>query len=264
MKRVFAIMFIFSSAASVFAIPLEKLVPPDVARILTVEQRHIISVKLTNPEPTLAPNNIGVRNSVAAFMNTVNPNILVETLSLYNKPDRAKTDSAVWDEKQKIMLFNQMTSISTLTGIQYYSSTRGAMRTFYEYSSVIDDPATKKILPDPSFARLPVNLTLFARQKDLTFGDNIYRYDYLIASDAVLFTQENITALSYGIIPVIGKGNMRSVMAVIDCGDSILIYAVSAAKTASVPGLYDKISNSLSNRAKAVLSWFTEKINSNL
>jgi len=264
MKRVFAVMFIFSFAACAFAIPLEKLVSREAAQILTVEKRHIISVKLTNSEPTLAPNNIGVRNSVTAIMNTINPNILVETLSLYNKPDRAKTDSAVWDEKQKIMLFNQMTAISTLTGIQYYSSSRSAMRTFYEYSTVIDDPTAKKVLPDPSFARLPASLTLFARQKDLTFGDNIYRYDYLIAADVVLFTQENITALSYGIIPVIGRGNMRSLMSVIDCGDSILIYAVSAAKTASVPGLYDKISNSLSNRAKAVLSWFSEKINSNL
>jgi hypothetical protein len=264
MKGVFTVIFMFSAALSVFAIPLEKLVPPDVAKVLTVEQRNIISVKLTNPEPTLAPNNISVRNNVTALMNAVNPNILVEVMSLYNKPERAKTNSAVWDEKQKIMLFNQMTAISSLTGIQYYSSSRGGMRIFYEYSSVIDGPTTKKILPDPAFTQLPASLTLYARQKDLTFGDNIYRYNYLNTADAVLFTQDNVTALSYGVIPVIGRGNMRSLMAVIDCGDSILIYAVSVAKTASVPGLYDKISSSLSNRAKAVLSWFSEKINSNL
>jgi len=137
------------------------------------------------------------------------------------------------------------------------------MRIFYEYSSVMDFE-TKKLLPDPVFTQMPSVLTLFARQKDLTFGDNIYRYDYANDATAIFFTQENITALSYGVIPVIGKGNLRSVIAVIDCGDSILIYAVSMAKAASLPGLYDKISASFSNRAKAVIHWFSERISINL
>jgi len=105
---------------------------------------------------------------------------------------------------------------------------------------------------------------LFARQKDLTFGDNVYRYDFLTFPNAVLFTQENVTPLNYGIVPVIGKGNLRSVMAVIDCGDIILIYAVSMAKAASMPGLSDKIGDSFSNRAQAILSWFSERLSSKL
>jgi len=257
-------MFIFSSAVCVFSVPLENLVPSRHAVMLRdKDQGGLIDTHLNDTVPGLIPNHSGIRQSVTKLINTINPNILVEALFLYDKPANKKTEPTAWDEKQKINVFNQLTAISTLTGIQYYSSSRGAMRVFYEYSSVIDNE-TQKLLPDPVFKQPPAALTLFARQKDLTFGDNIYRYDYVNDASAVFFIQENITPIKYGIIPVIGKGSLRSIMAIIDCGDSILIYVASMAKAASVSGLSDKISVSFSNRAKAVIHWFSEKINNNL
>jgi len=266
MKRIFALIYIFSTAVSAFSIPLENIITTDdtIAKVLKSDSNQLVSTQLSNPNPSLMPNQSDIRRSVMGIMNTLKPNILVETLYLYAKPARSKTDSAVWDEKQKITVFNQITAISTLAGIQYYSSSRGAMRTFYEYSSVIDDPTTKKSLSDPVFVKPPASLTIFARQKDLTFGDNIYRYDYLNTADVIIFTQENITSLNYGIIPIIGKGNLRSVMAVVDGGDWILVYAASMAKAASIPGFSDKISSSFSNRAQAVLRWFSDKLNREL
>jgi hypothetical protein len=49
-------------------------------------------------------------------------------------------------------------------------------------------------------------------------------------------------------------------MAVIDCGDSILIYAVSMVNSLSVPGLRDRITGSFSSRAEAILKWFTGRL----
>jgi hypothetical protein len=265
MKRIFAMIFFLSFAVCVFPVPLESLIPADHAeRLRNAEQGRIVETHFKNLKTALTPDHSGIRQSVTGIMNTLNPNTMVETLFLYQKPANSKTDSGSWDEEQKIMVFNQMTSISSLTGIQYYSSSRGAMRTFYEYSNIVDGPATKKPLSDPVFSQPPAVLTLFARQKDLTFGDNIYRYDYVNTADAVFFTQENVTTLNYGIIPVIGKGNLRAVMAVIDCGDTILIYAVFAAKIVSVPGLSERIVNSFSNRAEAVLYWFYDRLNKKL
>jgi hypothetical protein len=265
MKRIFALIYIFSFAVSAFCIPLENIITNDqIARILSADRYQLISAQLTNPVPSLMPNQSDIRQSVMGIMNTLKPNILVEALYLYAKPTKSKTDSATWDDKQKITVFNQITAISTLAGIQYYSSSREAMRTFYEYSSVIDSPTAKKPLPDPVFSRPPAALTVFARQKDLTFGDNIYRYDYLNTADVILFTQENITSLNYGIIPVIGRGNLRSVMAIVDGGEFILVYAASMAKAASIPGFSDKISASFSNRAQAIIRWFSDRLNREL
>ena len=265
MKRFFALIYFFSFAVNAFPIPLENILTNDqIARILSANRHQLVSTQLTNPNPSIMPNQNDIRQSVMGIMNTLKPNILVETLYLYAKPAKSKTDTSVWDEKQKITVFNQITALSTLTGIQYYSSSRSVMRTFYEYSSVIDSPTAKKPLSDPIFTRIPASLTVFARQKDLTFGDNIYRYDYLNTADVILFIQENITSLNYGIIPVIGKGNLRSVMAVVDGGEFILIYAASMAKAASIPGFSDKISSSFTNRAQAVLNWFSGRLNKEL
>jgi hypothetical protein len=131
------------------------------------------------------------------------------------------------------------------------------MRVFYEFSRVLDGPRTKKPVSDPVFTVPPQSLTLYADQKDLTFGDNVYRYDYQSAPDALFFVQENLTALNAGIIPAVGRNKLRSVLAVIDCGDCLLIYAVSMAKAAALPGMGDRIGSSFGNRAEAVLKWFT-------
>jgi hypothetical protein len=106
---------------------------------------------------------------------------------------------------------------------------------------------------------LPASVVLYARQKDLTFGDNIYRYDFRTANNALFFVQENITALNYGLVTAVGENRLQSVFAVIDCGDSLLIYAVSMAKTSSALGMGDRIGNSFGNRAAAILKWFTNK-----
>jgi len=189
---------------------------------------------------------------------------MVESLYLYKKPERFHSTDASWNTQQRTGVYNQLLAISTLTGIQYYSASRSESRTFYEYSSVIDGPQTRRSIADPVFASPNVNYTLFARQTDLTFGENIYKYDYTATRDAVIFTQSNETSLSVGIIPVIGKGNLRSVMAVIDCGDSILIYAISMVNSFSVPGLRDRITNSFNSRAEAILKWFTGRLNTQL
>jgi len=265
MKHIFALIYIFSSAVNAFSIPLENLIKPDyVAELSALEQGRIINTQLKNPALELMPNHADLRQYVTGVMNQLNPNMLVEALYLYLKPSHLKTDSAGWDDRQKVKVFNQITAISTLAGIQYYSITRGAMRTFYEYSSIIDGPVTKKPLPDPVFTQPPATLTVFTRQKDLTFGDNIYRYDYEYKKDVVFCTQENITSLNYGIIPVIGKGNLHSVTAVFDCGNTILIYVASMAKAASLPGLSDRVGDSFSNRAKAVLQWFSTRLDREL
>jgi len=259
-------IFILSAAAvlCVFSAPLETLVPLSRAAELNTSEDMIIETQLKNPSPKLLPQNNELRQFVNKIKNALNPGMMVEALYLYKKPASFYSSVYVWEEEQKTKVFNQMLAISTLTGIQYHSSSRNILRTFYEYSNIIDEPAAKNPLPDPVFLKPPESLTVYARQKDLTFGDNIYRYDCTSTKDAIFFVQENITSLTYGVIPAIGKGNLRSIVAVIDCGESILIYAVSMAKAFSLPGMGDRISSSFSNRAEAVLNWLTGRLNSEI
>ena len=261
MKRVFIVIFVFSFfSPCVFSVPLENLVSSSHAARLRSGGESIIETQLRNSAPVLLPQDNELRRIVGGIVSSLEPNMLVEALYLYRKPDSIAAASDGWTDTQRTGVFNQIMAVSSMTGLQYYSASRRAMRTFYEYSYVVDGPDSRNRIPDPVFTRVPAALTLYARQKGLTFGDNIYRYDFVTTQDAVYFTQDNITALSIALIPVINRGNLKTVMAVIDCGDSILIYAVSMTKALSVPGFRDRVSNSFSNRAQAMLNWFNDRL----
>jgi len=259
MKR-FAFLFFFAcaSALGIFPVPLEELVGGEYASQIGGGGVLLTETQLRNPVLKLWPRHTELRRFVSEAMTSLDPSLAVETLYLYKKPASSSTLQG-WSDAQRTALFNQIMSLSTLTGIEYYSASRRAMRTFYESSRVIDGPVTRNPLPDPVFSQPPAAYTLYARQKDLTFGDNVYRYDFLTTGDAFFFTQENMTALTVGIIPAIGRNRLRSVMAIIDCGDSLLIYAVSMAKAASIPGMGDRIGSSFGNRADAIIKWFTAR-----
>ncbi|MDR2596117.1 MAG: hypothetical protein LBC76_02230 [Treponema sp.] len=253
----FLFLAVFIALSGVFSTPLEDLIIPVNVLRLRSGGEFIMEMQPANPSLRLMPANNELRRYISGVIEMLTPNMMVETLSLYKKPEHSRTDPLSWDETQKIGITNQLMALSTLAGIQYYSASRKSMRTFFEYSRVIDDPSTKNPLPDPVFSVLPEQLTLYARQKDLTFGDNVYRYDYLVNSDVVFFVQENITPLTVAFLQAVGKGKLKTVIAVFDCGDVLLVYVSSMAKTASIPGMGERIGNSFSSRAEAVLKWFS-------
>ena len=233
-------------------ISLEDLLDNSLITILRAGERPT-EIQFRNLQFRLIPRHEGLRRLMEAIHRDLDPSIMVETLHLYQKPrDAEKTG---WTQAELTALFNETIAISTLQGIQYYSASRGTMRTFYETSLVIDNPTTRRPLPDPSYMTVPPELVLFARQRDLSFGDNIYQYTYRILPGALVFLQENLTGLNAGIIPAVGKNNLRSGLVLLDAGDCLIIYAVSMAKATSLPGLRDRIGDSFSNRAEAIIQW---------
>ena len=246
----------------VFCASLEDMVGAERAAALRASAGPVTEVQLKNPSPHIMPSHGELRRLAGEIMGSLDPNLFVETLSLYRPNRAAQGGGTGLSGIEQTSLFNQLVALSTLSGIQYYSESRKAMRTFYEYSQVIDSPTGKKPLPDPVFAAPPAALTLYARQKDLTFGDNIYSFSYRTGADAILFVQENLTSMNAGIIPAVGKNKFRTVMAVIDVGDSLLIYSAAMAKAVSLPGMGERIGASFSNRVEAILKWFEGRADS--
>jgi hypothetical protein len=146
--------------------------------------------------------------------------------------------------------------LSTLKGVIYFSPSRRKNRIFYVTSAIINNPEDAKPVPDPTYDTPPAELTLYADQKDRSFGDNIYKYTYYAQKDALIFTQENLTTMTYGIIPAVGKRKLRSIVTVIDAGDSLVVYICSMVKAPTFPGLTRRAAASFAARAKAVLNWF--------
>ena len=262
MKRVFflrlllAVSLVFCPGLDLFGFDLEDLAGSLQARALLSGEKPVLA-QFKNIEPRLIPRNDILSGVIDALRQEINPNVLVETLHLYQKPPQA--EKTVWSAEEEIRIYNEIISLSTLAGLEYYSASRGRMRTFYETSTVIDGPGTKKPIPDPVYTRCPAELTIYARQKDLTFGDNIYQYDYYVVPGTMIFTQENLTSLTYGIIPAVGRNKLRSVVAILDAGNYLLVYAASMARAATLLGMNERISESFANRSEAIFHWFKDQ-----
>ena len=244
-------------AAPLFPESLTELMGRERALILRDSETALIEVQMTNSRPLLLPGHGGIEQIVADVQQSFQPSVMVEALFLFQKPGNA---AGGWTESERTGLFNQALALSTLAGLEYYSASRNTMRTFYDISHIVEGPNSRRLVADPVYAEVPQSLTLYARHRDYTFGDNIYRYDYHSFSDAFVFAQQNMSTLYVGILPVIRRNNMRSVMAVLDCDDSLLMYAVFMARAAlSLPGMEDRISASFANRAEAILKWFVDR-----
>jgi hypothetical protein len=254
MKKMIILVIAFYSAINLFGADLENFVETERAAIL-LEKGSINELQTKKPSPLLVPNLVDVQNLIQSVQASFDPNVMVESLFLYKKPSNANQNG--WTKNERTAIFNYSLALSSLTGLEYYSSSRKKMRTFYENSEIIDNPEMKNPQQDPVFANPPKELILYARQKDLTFGDNVYQYTYYTEDDYLIFVQENLTTMNAGIIPAIGKNKLRSTVAIIDAGEYFLIYVISMADTVVLPGISGRMGRSFSTRAEAVLNWFS-------
>jgi len=241
---------------SVGSLSLSDFIDQQKITALLAGEKLILS-QFNEAQPKFIPQHRSLITLVDTIRRDLEPSVMIETIFVYEKPENAKKEA--WSAEEEARLYNGILALSTLAGLQYYSVSRGEMRTFYETSSVIDGQSTKRPLPDPVYSRPPARLTIQARQKDLTFGDNIYQYDYYSEPGAFFFIQRNLTSLSYGIIPAVGKNKLQSVAAVMDAGNYILVYIVSMSKAVSIPGMKERIGNSFANRSEALFNWFSNQ-----
>jgi hypothetical protein len=242
-------------ANRVSALTLEDLLPDNLAKTL-VKDGSVNRERFDTTTFGMAPRYAALERLLAANRSSINPNIAVESLRLYKKPSSA---GAEWSAFERAELYNGILAISTLKGLPYYSKSHNAMRILYESSTVIDSPDTKNPRPDPVYNTPAAEISVYARQKDVNFGDNTYKFTYYADNSSFIVIQENITALNYGIVPVVDKNRLRSAVAIFDCGPYLLIYAASLAKTSLVPGMKQRAGESLNRKADALLSWFCQK-----
>ncbi|MDR2446517.1 MAG: hypothetical protein LBD58_04385 [Treponema sp.] len=258
MKPVFLRVYIALTGVflvpSVFSDTLDTLIDPSWKAALLAGEA--ITRLAKNPAvPELSPRDAQIQQLTSGVIKEINPTILTESLYLYEKLSGAVS----WTQAEKTALYNNILALSTLKGLQYYSVSHKGMRTFFEISQIIDDPSTQNPVDDPRRSVPPFSLTVYARQKDLTFGDNIYQYDYFASENTLALIQRNLTVMSVGIVPVVSKNMLRSVVVVIDAEECLLIYSASFAKTLSLPGVKNRVGQSFANRAEAILGWFAKQ-----
>jgi hypothetical protein len=253
MKRAIVGLMAFLASGLIFAQSIDErlslLVPQKVAAELSekgVVQR--VSYRQKGQAPSLAPS-LGLASEAISFWEGDEPPFISETLYLYKKADASPGNPGIRD------ISRILRSISRLEGIEYYSTSRKKMRTLYEKSWAVDGAKTRARIPDPVEGSAD-GKTVFAMQKDLTFGEYVYRYEYRETQDTVAFYSRNEETLSYAIFDLVDAGSLRTSLVVHDMGDYLLTYNLTKVRFAAIPGIESKVRSSFTTRAQAVYEWF--------
>lgn len=156
-------------------------------------------------------------------------------------------------------------SVSSLQGIEYWSASRERMRLFYEESWRIAGASDRTRIADASPATIPAFDRVWAWQKDLSFGGNVYEIDYIVSESpvsgsAILMRSTNLSGMSYKLVPVAGPRRLVVRILVIPAEEGYLFWALSTARATAVPGMRGKLEDSFGNRAEALYRWFARRL----
>ncbi len=230
---------------------LLTLVSSETAQVL-LEKGFIQNTmyKQKGARPFLAPKTV-LGNEALSFWEGDEAPFFVENLYLYKKPATEITR----DEPDALRISRILRSVSSLEGIEYYSTSRKRMRTLYEKSFAIASPDSRLKIPD-ALSGPANNISQYVFQRDLTFGSCVYLYSYRQDADETGFFVRNLDPLSYGIIRVVNRERFKVSLIVQDLNDYLLIYALTRADFPALPGLESKVNASFSTRAEALYKWF--------
>ncbi len=193
------------------------------------------------------------RDSIRSDVASLEPTFAVEVLFLVAAPERALRI----DEE----LVTVLQSVSTMEGIEYYSQSRGRMRTLFHESYVIADPEHRTRLPDPTATSLPGGQTIYAYQRDSSFGRNVLELTYSADAEGARLRMRNLTRMLYqGILPAVGPHSLEIDLVVVPVDGYMLFYGVAAARTAALFGLEGRVEASFANRLEALFRWFLDRV----
>ncbi len=159
-------------------------------------------------------------------------------------------------------LYNHLRAVSTLQGIEYYSSSRGRHRTLYRQSHAIAGPDDHRRVPDPVVTRVPESATLYLVQEDSTFGNNVYQTDYRFDSTTITMQARNLTTMWWGILPLVNPDDFRSVVTITPTDQGLLYYAAAGIHTIDIGGVRERAQRSLRTRLDALERWLSGRLRS--
>ena len=238
-----------ASAAAACPAELDRLVP-DAATGARLQQGGIRIPLVTGATPALVPE-LPNRNAIAAPFAAIGVTYGAEVLRLL--PDSGA--SCDWSA-----LYNHLRAVSTLQGIEYFSSSRGHYRTLYQRSHAIVGPADRTPQPDPVASSVPRHSSLYLEQEDSTFGSNVYQADFRYDGVSLTMEVRNLTTMWWGILPLVAEGDFRSVVTVTPTDRGLLFYASAAIHAADLDFARERVQTSLGSRLDALEGWLRQRL----
>jgi hypothetical protein len=207
------------------------------------------------PETTLS-------SGVSATLGGVDYSVGVEALFFIDGVRVA--DSVYGDDRETFLLnlYNILRSVSSLQGLEYYSTSRGRMRTLFEEYWAIENPRDRDPIPDPVVGEIVPGEadTVYVHQRDLTFGSSVAGVTYRSGTDGLAMHIENVTTMFYAIFPLVGRRDMQWEILVIPVREGILFYGMCVLDVLNIKEFREKMRNSMTTRLEALYFWFSDMV----
>ncbi len=148
-------------------------------------------------------------------------------------------------------------SFSTMEGIQYYSNSRKKYTTLYTKAYTVDDPKTRKPVPDHTSGNANGTSGWFYLH-DKSFGGCLYSVDFLQnETDFGFFgtAADNMTFMGF---KAVKKQDMHLNLLIHEEENTLIVYILVQADFMNVPLLDGSIEKSFNARLEAIYTWFKE------
>jgi len=222
----------------------------DIAKLIS--EGEITNYFYTGEKPLYFPD-VSPETAGSMLKEMENLEISIGVESLYYFPCGNCNNSS----EELLKIYNTLWQIQSLKGIEYYSATRGRMRTLFKEAYIIEDlESAKTPLPDPVFQDIPLEKSCYIFQEDLTFGKNISEARYRHFPEGLSMSLKNSTIMRYALVPFIKEGNMHTHVILIPEDGFILFYGYIGVETISFFGIERKNKESFYYRMKALYNWF--------
>ncbi|MFP4232571.1 MAG: DUF6675 family protein, partial [Spirochaetaceae bacterium] len=183
-------------------------------------------------------------------LSSARPNVLSETLILVR---RGISDT------EHLKLYNSLRRVSELSDIEYYNPEKDKWHPLFDSSYRIPDENSDSRLDDPVVESIPGEDEILVRQGLPPFGETVSRYTYTSREEALHFSGQNLTRVTYRGFPVVGTDDMVTQFLLIREDDYLLVYGVGGARVFNAFGLLSGvIENSFSSRTTGLFDWYTE------
>lgn len=267
-RRVVSVFVLLAAALTLqAAVPLE-----DYIQELTEKQREALSAgEIISHDSTdgnslkLLPPGTTIAEKVSAFEIDENT-LFTECMTLIPYPDYF---DSMPQREQMVHSFNTLRSLSTQEGITYISFRKGNKPALLiEESHVTDRVGGRKELEDPVIDYLPVGDRLIVFQKDTSFKNNYYEYEYHNTWFELFQQVTNKTNMRVlGLIPAVRSDVMNINTSVIFTDEGMLAYSLAVAENQksviSILGFSVHLPSAFQRRITAVLEWFVDRLEVN-
>ena len=256
-----SLVFAILIPLALFAPAAEDHVLPDLSELIghlspaqrseLKEEGKLLAILKDEDSPTLIPGGEGwtLRSLRSRWKKLYG----VETLLFLPVSYYADPDSLM------LNIYNILRGVSSLEGADYYSISKKRRRTLFRQFYAISSVKSREALEDPIYDAIPRGEKFFVFQEDTTFGKAVHLMRFSSDSRSITLSMENIDPLKILIFTVAKPGELILLAKALPSKEGILFYGICQSEGGAVPGMEERIAQSLDNRVTAIFDWFVRR-----